>query len=345
MSHEYTSEYARQYIEGTLLAPYTCYKNKTIAEIIHVLGGSLVWDLGGNVSGLIRRAGSLRVQLEAAGIVYRSLDIVPEYFDSDFARQLGVGENELFSSVCGVVGDLQHLPLATSSVSTVVSADVIEHIPDPRLAFSEINRVLSSDGFGILVLPSLYKLDAINAPHVEARRYSSHISKCSLNQWMDMIEQGGLSIDSQNSRALGILSGLLYLAWLDPQFVPVKEGEQASEIFSESARLFREVKKIVASFDVETDEVIRKDGTLVNQLKQLVKDGEVKQLLIKIRQILSPYLTTDQMKKFQVFIERVHASNFDPESFARLKVAAGMSSDFFMANSVILVVRKSQASK
>ena len=49
--------------------------------------------------------------------------------------------------------DLQNLTLKNNSVDILISLDVFEHIADPIKAFSEVNRVLSKNGFAIITVP------------------------------------------------------------------------------------------------------------------------------------------------------------------------------------------------
>lgn len=114
--YSYNCEYAKRYIEGTLESPYTVYKNSTIAGIAADLGLSEIWDLGGNVSGLMKMDGSLRFQLEKLGVSYSAVDLTPEYFSANFARSLGQPEERIYQGVGGVVGDMRNLPLATGGV-------------------------------------------------------------------------------------------------------------------------------------------------------------------------------------------------------------------------------------
>jgi SAM-dependent methyltransferase len=72
-----------------------------------------------------------------------------------------------------VWADLGHpLPFRTGSVDTVISSDVLEHLPTPDQAMAEIARVLSPGGHLVLNSPFLYRVH--EAPHDFLRhtRYS-----------------------------------------------------------------------------------------------------------------------------------------------------------------------------
>ncbi len=335
MSHEYTSEYARKYIESTLASPYTIYKNKVIADLC--TGFQSVWDLGGNVSGLIRQPGSLRFQLEKKGVDYRSIDLVPAYFSTVFAKSLGVDGSSIFPSLLGVVGDIQELPLASDSLEVVISADVIEHIPNPSQAILEIKRVLKPGGKAIIVVPSLYKLDAIHADHVEEKRYSSHENKLTFAEWQKLIEGSGLSIDIEQSRPLGILSGLLYVAWLDERFVPQKASQREKETFSKEAILFKKVKNVVSALDAEFDELLRADQDLPQTLIDLLKSGDIYGLLDKIKEIVTARMGETDLTNLETLLEIIAENHLNQESLVKIQNLANNQGNLFLGNSALFV--------
>ena len=56
-----------------------------------------------------------------------------------------------------IVGDVcGRLPLRDESIDVVVTRSVLEHLPDPRTAVSEIQRVLAPDGICIHVFPARF---------------------------------------------------------------------------------------------------------------------------------------------------------------------------------------------
>ncbi|HXK61100.1 MAG TPA: class I SAM-dependent methyltransferase [Acidobacteriota bacterium] len=54
--------------------------------------------------------------------------------------------------LCTVL-DIQHLGLRTASFRTIVCSEVLEHVPDDRLALAELTRVLAPGGRLILTVP------------------------------------------------------------------------------------------------------------------------------------------------------------------------------------------------
>lgn len=338
--HDYTSEYARKYIEGTLHSDYTVNKNTVIARLANELNLSDVWDFGGNVSGVLKMPGSLRFQLGEVGIAYSSIDLVPEYFNGQFAKSLGVDQSNIYQEVEGIVGDIQLLPLAGNSLNAIVSADVIEHVPNPLLAFTEIYRVLKPGGVAILVLPSLYKLDAVHASHVEMKRYSSHESKLTFCDWIEMTVAAGLTPDLDVSRPLGILSGLLYLIWLDDRFVPNKKDQLSEESFSAESMLFREIKKSFSSLDSLLDKKFLESPEFLNEILSQIQLGRITQSLATLREFVASDLGEELLEKFDQIIQIFSKGSMAQGALNSLQNLASKKDTLFLGNSVILIVRK-----
>lgn len=63
-----------------------------------------------------------------------------------------------YGTVPAVYGDAHHLPFKDGSVDYILLLDVLEHLQDTDLVFSEINRVLSRHGKVIVQVPFIYPL-------------------------------------------------------------------------------------------------------------------------------------------------------------------------------------------
>lgn len=61
----------------------------------------------------------------------------------------------------GLIADMQHLPLATGSIDSVIANNVIEHLYDPLAGLVELRRVLRKEGRLLALLP----LDALDSRH------------------------------------------------------------------------------------------------------------------------------------------------------------------------------------
>lgn len=64
--------------------------------------------------------------------------------------------NEFYNARPDVFADACHLPVADACVDGVVCLEVIEHVPDPALAVTEIARTLKPGGRAWISMPFLY---------------------------------------------------------------------------------------------------------------------------------------------------------------------------------------------
>jgi SAM-dependent methyltransferase len=55
--------------------------------------------------------------------------------------------------------DLTNCPYADGSVDVFICSHVLEHIPDDRKAMRELNRIITADGFGIVLVPLFPHID------------------------------------------------------------------------------------------------------------------------------------------------------------------------------------------
>jgi SAM-dependent methyltransferase len=76
-------------------------------------------------------------------------------------------------SFLDIVVDLNkdNIPLENNSVDTVLCADVLEHISNPDLLFSEMTRILKDCGKLILTVPFMYWIHAAPNDHHRYTRY------------------------------------------------------------------------------------------------------------------------------------------------------------------------------
>lgn len=64
----------------------------------------------------------------------------------------------LYQTRPDIYGDAARLPIADGLVDTVLLLDVVEHLPEPELAFAEARRVLGESGKLLVTVPYAYPL-------------------------------------------------------------------------------------------------------------------------------------------------------------------------------------------
>jgi SAM-dependent methyltransferase len=105
---------------------------RAASRLARVKDGSTVLDIGA-------RDGGLRAFLPP-GIRYQGMDIAPEFASASvLIRDVSLG-----------------LPFPDASFDHVFCIEVLEHVPNPFAALSEIRRVLRDDGVLVLSVPNPY---------------------------------------------------------------------------------------------------------------------------------------------------------------------------------------------
>lgn len=113
----------------------------------------------------------------------------------------------------------QPLPFADEQFDTILSSDVIEHLPDPILAFREMGRILKPDGKLILNTPFLYMLHEMPHDYYRYTRYS--LQRLAVQSGMDVLELqeiGGIGevFGDLSAKVIGLLphaGSPLCIAW------------------------------------------------------------------------------------------------------------------------------------
>lgn len=106
----------------------------------HIMPGTIVVDLGCSTGYLLE---DMRAAHPAALLI--GIDLVAAGLRKAHQR---------VPSARLVQADVCDLPLPDDSVDTVVSANLLEHVPDDRRALSEIRRVLRSGARAVVVVPA-----------------------------------------------------------------------------------------------------------------------------------------------------------------------------------------------
>lgn len=342
----YDAHYAERYIRTTLGSPYNEYKNSTLAGLIARLGFKHIVDIGSNVSGIIKRKGSLRYQAGLHDITYTGVDVDEDYFDLENAKALGIPKEEIYPSIDYRVASVENMPFDDASIDALVCADVIEHVPDAAQAFSEIARTLNpEEGRAFMVIPSMYKLDLFDFKYIDEKRRSSHDHKLSVKEWEKMWEDAGLIVDWENSRPIGIASGLSYLSWLNDDAVPQRENFDSKQEFSEKSLIHRGAKEVFATHDAEIDSLILTQG-IDKKLSALLKEGDVHGAFLVLQDIIlkSIELSAGDTKILDSFFATAKKNNFDEKRIEQVRETFGMAEDsnLILGNSMLVVLKHPQ---
>lgn len=146
------------------------------------------------------RGGRLRAarNLHELGVGSRLVaDLVAACYDEHLPRRargrlldLGCGKVPLYGAYRGFVGEVTcvdwaddthvdlvcdlslPLPLPDAVFDTIVVSDVLEHLPDPALAWREIARLLAPGGMLLLNVPFLYPIHAHPHDHFRYTRFA-----------------------------------------------------------------------------------------------------------------------------------------------------------------------------
>lgn len=104
--------------------------------------------------------GNLKTEFERFGIPI-------DYYGVDLA----VGDPNWTFRV-NAIADLQVLPFKSKSFDKIVSIEVLEHVEQPELAFSELSRVLSPGGSFFLAVPFVWHLHQEPHDHHRFTKYA-----------------------------------------------------------------------------------------------------------------------------------------------------------------------------
>ena len=116
---------------------------------------------------------------------------------------LDVGENLLNEvkkkcETTRVVGDVTALKFKDNSFDIIVSSDVIEHTPDPKLAIKEMARVLKKGGVLALTVPNNCWHFAVSIGNaLKLRPYQGYENWVGWGQLKKELEKNGLQVKKQ----------------------------------------------------------------------------------------------------------------------------------------------------
>jgi len=334
------------YLKKTMFSPYTKYKNNLIVSLLCKINAPSIIDIGCNVNPLLKDEHSLRYLAEKYNIEYFGLDINSDYFDPTYAKSLGINPGRIYQDVKGKVGNIKNLPFKDNSINYAVCADVLEHIDKPTSALKEMRRILTKKGRLVLVIPSLYKLDALRLKYINDKRASTHINKLPLNKWQTFLEKSGFRINPELSKPLGIASGLTYLSWLSPSFVPIKKSATNKERLNKYSKSHKKAKKIITKLDNKIDYFLLKNNQYMEEIVQLIKKGKIKEVYKNIHNLIvekfSTGLSMNEIKSLNQFYNLFCYSKVSKKAERKLVtlITKIKNPTLILGNSIILTLEK-----
>lgn len=112
-------------------------------------------------------------------------------FEKNVSHYRGLEPNRSRYAVANIWGDALALPFKEDAFDTVLSNQVLEHVPEPQQALMEVARVMRVDGHLILTAPHIWELHEV--PH-DYFRYTPYGLK-------HLAEQAGLEVISIKAMA------------------------------------------------------------------------------------------------------------------------------------------------
>jgi 2-polyprenyl-6-hydroxyphenyl methylase/3-demethylubiquinone-9 3-methyltransferase len=96
-----------------------------------------------------------------------------------------------------VLGSVLDLPFEAETFDIVLSTEVIEHTPDPRLGIRELCRVVKPGGLLVLTSPNrLWQAVVRGATRLELRAYAGHENFLWAHEARDLVVESGLSVET-----------------------------------------------------------------------------------------------------------------------------------------------------
>jgi SAM-dependent methyltransferase len=107
--------------------------------------------------------------------------------------------------------DLMALPFPDGHADVFMCSHVLEHVPDDRRALRELRRILRPDGFGVLLVPIVLTLPAIDeetTPLPAAERWrrfgqDDHVRLYNRDGFVERVRQAGFAVSALGSEHFG----------------------------------------------------------------------------------------------------------------------------------------------
>ena len=142
-------------------------------------------------------AGSRLLDAGAGECQFRKFCSHLDYVSQDFAQYTGEGNVGLQTgtwdnSKLDIVSDITNIPVADGSFDAVMCTEVLEHVPDPVAALTELNRVLKPGGYLLITAPfaSLTHFAPYHFASGLSRFFYEHHLKAMNYELIDLRENG-----------------------------------------------------------------------------------------------------------------------------------------------------------
>lgn len=140
-----------------------------------------------------------------------------------------------------IVADLsKKLPLETETYDTILSTNVLEHLPEPELAFQEMARILKKGGMLIIHVPFFYWIH--EAPHDFYRYTQFAIERYAKLNQLEIVESicAGGAFACMSDILGKTLNYTRFFKWL----IPI---QQKTSLFIHRSRLGQKIEKRTSS--------------------------------------------------------------------------------------------------
>lgn len=135
---------------------------------------------------VVRYARGRTLDMGAGQLAWREL--LQKHCQEYFSGDLTAGFPEL-----DLLFDVKQLPFPDETFDTLFCCSVLEHLPDPWEAFSEMWRILSPGGVAIVSLPFVYNLHDEPYDYYRFTRYGiEHLAKQAGFEVQEVVVNGGL---------------------------------------------------------------------------------------------------------------------------------------------------------
>lgn len=153
---------------------------REISKELQLRSGLKVLELG-NGLGLLGEA------------IRKKINGTIDYFGIELAYQSAKDSEE--KGLLETQADVTQLPFADNSFDTIVSTDLLEHVPDAKKSVEEIVRVLKPGGKAFIVIadPSEARFSSVE-DHIDRLNKNSDV-----RYWEDLFEEKGLKVLSKES--------------------------------------------------------------------------------------------------------------------------------------------------